>query len=180
MYACPLNNLIRLCLLLIFTKITKHQFLNFIWIFKIVLKPKISKIYPVSAESIFISIYSIWGRTSSLLSMSAATEESPNVILHYLSQYSTNVLQHQVSCSLRSHYWILVSCKCDNSWMRSSPLSLAGKIFSKSWRRNVLGIIFHFQKIFVLQTWSLNEYFHPDFYQACFRNLQSDNDKVII
>ena len=146
-YSSPLINLICLCLLLIFTKITEHQFLNFIWIFKIVLKPKISKIYPVSAESFFININSIWGRTSSLLSMSAATEESPNVILLCFSHYSTNVLQHQASWSLYSQWRIIISCNCYNSWMESSPLSLAGKLFSKSWIINILEVFFHFQKI---------------------------------
>ena len=117
------------------------------WIFKIVLKLKISKIYPLSAESIFIIIYSIWGRTSSLLSMNAATEDSPNVILLYFLHYSTDVLQHQASWSLRSQWRIMISCKCYNSWMESSPLSLAGKLFSKSWIINILEVFFHFQKI---------------------------------
>ena len=137
-YTSPPISQIYLCLLLIFAKITKHQFLNFMWIFIIVLKPKISKIYPLSAEQFFININSIWGRASSLLSMSAATEESPNVILLYFSHYSTDVLQHQAYRGLRSQWRIMISCKCYNSWIESSPLFLAGKIFSKSWIINIL------------------------------------------
>ena len=147
LYTSPPINLIRLCLLLIFTKITEHQFLNFIWIFKIVLKPKISKIYPLSTEPLFININSIWGRASSLLSKNAATEDSPNVILLYFSHYSTYVLQHQAGWSLRSQWLIMISCKWYNSWMESSQLSLAGKLFSKSWIINILELFFHFQKI---------------------------------